>query len=164
MKPAVFLAYLDEATRTMVITKLRAMGIKPEKIMDDERAFFSALQKALGKHNLEMLMKMVESLNGVVERAKEHLGDPAQFIATAAEVPNEVVERLGGGGTLQANKGLGCPEALAKASALAKALLKYIPEEGARLAELESKLWELMTQECTVLSALARQVFSVEEA
>lgn len=159
-----FLAYLDDATRTMITTKLRALGIKPESIMDDEKAFFSALQKALGRHNLDMLIKIVESLNGVVERAREALGDPAQFITTAAGVPDEVIAKLGGGDTLQANRGLGCPEALAKASALAKALLKYIPEEGARLAELEGKLWEIMTQECTVLSALARQVFSVEEA
>lgn len=163
MKPALFLAYLDEATRTMVLTKLKAAGVKPERVMNDESAFFSALQKALGKHNFEMLLKLVESLNGAVERAKEALNDPARFIALAAELPDDIIERLGGSGTLQANKGLGCPEALAKASALAKALLRYMPEEGAKLAELEGKLWEMMTQQCTVLSALASQTYRVEE-
>jgi hypothetical protein len=69
-------------------------------------------------------------------------------------VPDDVLARLGGGGSLQANRGLGCPEPLAKAEALAKALLRYAPEEGARLAQLEGKLWEAMTKECTVLRSM----------
>jgi len=70
-------------------------------------------------------------------------------------VPDDVLARLGGGGSLQANRGLGCPEPLAKAEALAKALLRYVPEEGARLAQLEAKLWEAMARECTVLRSTA---------
>lgn len=158
MKPAIFLAYLDDAARTMVLTKLKAMGLKPERLMSDEAAFFSALRKALGQHNFEMLMRAVGELDGVVRRAGEALDDPARFVAVAAEVPDDVLARLGGGGSLQANRGLGCPEPLAKA------LLRYVPEEGARLAQLEAKLWEAMTKECTVLSALASQVYSVEES
>ncbi len=164
MKPAIFLAYLDDAARTMVLTKLKAMGLKPERLMSDEAAFFSALRKALGQHNFEMLMRAVGELDGVVRRAGEALDDPARFVAVAAEVPDDVLARLGGGGSLQASRGLGCPEPLAKAEALAKALLRYAPEEGARLAQLEAKLWEAMTKECTVLSALASQVYSVEES
>jgi hypothetical protein len=164
VKPAIFLAYLDDAARTMVLTKLKAMGLKPERLMSDEAAFFSALRKALGQHNFEMLMRAVGELDGVVRRAGEALDDPARFVAVAAEVPDDVLARLGGGGSLQASRGLGCPEPLAKAEALAKALLRYMPEEGARLAQLESKLWEAMAKECTVLSALASQVYSVEES
>jgi len=164
VKPAIFLAYLDDAARTMVLTKLKAMGLKPERLMSDEAAFFSALRKALGQHNFEMLMRAVGELDGVVRRAGEALDDPARFVAVAAEVPDDVLARLGGGGSLQANRGLGCPEPLAKAEALAKALLRYMPEEGARLAQLEGRLWEAMTKECTVLSALASQVYSVEES
>ncbi|MEL9991148.1 MAG: hypothetical protein QXP98_08855 [Thermoproteus sp.] len=163
MNPAIFLAYLDEPTKTMIITKLKAMGLKPERLMSDSAAFFKAVEKALGRHNFEMLLKIVESMDGAVKRLVQALDDPAQFIALAGEVPDEIVERLGGGGTFQANKGLGCPEALAKASALAKALLKYVPEEGQRLAILEEKLWELATQQCTVLAALAKQTYNVEE-
>jgi hypothetical protein len=164
VKPAIFLAYLDDAARTMVLTKLKAMGLKPERLMSDEAAFFSALRKALGQHNFEMLVRAVKELDGVVRRAGEALDDPAKFVAVAAEVPDDVLARLGGGGFLQANRGLGCPEPLAKAEALAKALLRYVPEEGARLAQLEGRLWETMTKECTVLSALASQVYSVEES
>ncbi|MFP3213006.1 MAG: hypothetical protein RXQ02_07055, partial [Thermoproteus sp.] len=69
MKPAIFLAYLDDAARTMVLTKLKAMGLKPERLMSDEAAFFSALRKALGQHNFEMLMRAVGELDGVVRRA-----------------------------------------------------------------------------------------------
>ncbi|MGC8973893.1 MAG: hypothetical protein ACP5KY_06770 [Thermoproteus sp.] len=164
MKPAMFLAYLDESTRAMILTKLKAMGLKPERLMSDEAAFFSALRKALGQHNFEMLMKAAEELDSTVRKAREALDDPAAFVAVAAEVPDDVVARLGGAGSLQANRGLGCPEPLAKAAALAKALLHYMPEEGARLAQLESKLWEVMTRDCAVLSALANQIYSVEEA
>jgi hypothetical protein len=155
MKPAIFLAYLDESARAAVLAKLKTMGLKPERLMSDEAAFFSALRKALGQHNFEMLMRAVGELDGVVRRAGEALDDPARFVAVAAEVPDDVLARLGGGGLLQANRGLGCPEPLAKAEALAKALLRYVPEEGARLAQLEAKLWEAMTKECTVLRSAA---------
>ena len=158
MKPAVFLAYLDDSVRAMVIAKLKAVGVKPERVMNDENTSFSALQKALGKHNFEMLIQDVAKLDATIKMLTTHLDDPVRFIAAAAAVPDDVVARLGGSGTLQANKGLGCPEALAKASALAKALHKFVPEANAKLAVLEEKLWDVMRRDCTVLSTLTQRL------
>ncbi|CCC82075.1 hypothetical protein [Thermoproteus tenax] len=163
MTPSAFLAYLDETTRTMILTKLRAAGVRPEKIMGDSALFFKTLERVLGKHNFELIMKTVKALDETINKLKNALDDPARFIAAAAEVPDEVISRLGGEGALQANRGLGCPEALARAAALIRALLSYLPDEGRRLGEVESRLWSMMTEQCTVLRSLADQAFSIEE-
>ncbi|MEM4133544.1 MAG: hypothetical protein QW317_11665 [Thermoproteus sp.] len=163
MNPTTFLEYLDEPTRTMVIAKLKAMGYRPERLMSSGDSFFKALERALGRDEYERLMKMAESIDATVRRLLQALDDPNRFITTAGEVPDEVVERLDGNGTFRANRGLGCPDDLAKASALAKALFKYAPKEREKLAALAEKLWELATEQCSVLNALARQTYEVEE-
>lgn len=156
------MAFLDKSTRLLIYAKLKAEGYDVERLMSGGD-FFRAVERALGRYNLQLLMEHVGAKAAAVEGALEAARNGVEaFLRFAGGVDDEVLEALGAKAALEANRGLGCPEPLARASALAKALVKFLSEEGRRLGEIEMELWELMVQQCAALAAAGR-VYTVEE-
>ncbi|CCC82641.1 hypothetical protein [Thermoproteus tenax] len=68
--PALLFSYLDEHMKTLIRAKLRAAGVRPEKIMGDSALFFKTLERVLGKHNFELIMKTVKALDETINKLK----------------------------------------------------------------------------------------------
>ncbi|MFB6489674.1 MAG: hypothetical protein TU35_000245 [Thermoproteus sp. AZ2] len=151
MDPRSFLESLDEPLRLMVLARLRARRYDVKRLLGDEHAFFRALEEALGKHNVELLLAQAMA-KPVLEAARRALdGGVEGFLRFAEGVGEDAIEALGASHLLSAYRGLGCPDRLVKAEALVKALVGKLQDKAVELGEVEAQIWQLMTQECTVL-------------
>jgi hypothetical protein len=152
MDPRSFLGSLDEPLRSTVLAKLRARGYDVKRLLGDEQAFFQALEEALGKYNAELLLAQAAA-KPVLEAAKRALdGGVDAFLQFAEGVGEDAIGALGASHLLSAYRGLGCPDRLAKAEALVKALTGLLKDKAVELGVMEAQIWQRMSQECTVLA------------